>query len=427
LVTNTDEYGHLPGDPVEISRVRILIRYFETLLTKTQEEIVSGRSARRSVAGLGLLVTGALLLAACGSSSSNTSTSAAPTTSSAPTSSSAPAPEPTNDAAAKVAAYEAVPTTIGITEPLTSPIPAGKNVVWMECQLPQCTQIGQGVKDAAAAAQWNLKVINYDSSDPATLVAGMKQALRDKPDALINSGLPVAAWQAVLPDFVEAGVPIVTMHIGPQELVPGLIANLYGVEDQKIQSDMIAQWMINKSNSSANILIVDVPDFPILHQFSVDFEESIKRDCSGCKTQTISVSIADVLNGSLVPATVSALQADPSIDYVYVCDGDFIPALPAGLKAAGLSPQVGAVWGSKATEAFLPTGEIGALTGFSTEYNGWQAIDAIARHLQGIALQSPSNGNAPTQLITATSMVEPMDSYNMPADFREQFKALWKI
>jgi len=392
---------------------------------------VSGRSARRSVAGLGLLVTGALLLAACGSSNSNTSTSAAPTTaassSAAPTSSSAPAPEPTNDAAAKVAAYEAVPTTIGITEPLTSPIAAGTNVVWMECQLPQCTQIGQGVKDAAAAAQWNLKIINYDSSDPATLVAGMKQALKDKPDALINSGLPVAAWQAVLPDFQAAGVPIVTMHIGPQELVPGLIANLYGEEDQQIQSDMIAQWMINDSMGAANILIVDVPDFPILHQFAVDFDASVMRDCSGCTTQTISVSIADVLNGSLVPATVSALQADKALNYVFVVDGDFIPGMPAALAAAGLTPQVGAVWGSKATEAFLPTGEIGALTGFSTEYNGWQAIDAIARHMQGMELPSPSDGNAPTQLITAKSLIEPMDSYNEPADFREQFKALWKI
>jgi len=421
----------LARDPVEISPVRIVFRYFETLLTKTQEEIVSGRSARRSVAGLGLLVTGALLLAACGSSNSNTSTSAAPTTaassSAAPTSSSAPAPEPTNDAAAKVAAYEAVPTTIGITEPLTSPIAAGTNVVWMECQLPQCTQIGQGVKDAAAAAQWNLKIINYDSSDPATLVAGMKQALKDKPDALINSGLPVAAWQAVLPDFQAAGVPIVTMHIGPQELVPGLIANLYGEEDQQIQSDMIAQWMINDSMGAANILIVDVPDFPILHQFAVDFDASVMRDCSGCTTQTISVSIADVLNGSLVPATVSALQADKALNYVFVVDGDFIPGMPAALAAAGLTPQVGAVWGSKATEAFLPTGEIGALTGFSTEYNGWQAIDAIARHMQGMELPSPSDGNAPTQLITAKSLIEPMDSYNEPADFREQFKALWKI
>jgi ribose transport system substrate-binding protein len=217
------------------------------------------------------------------------------------------------------------------------------------------------------------------------------------------------------------------MHIGPQEVGNGIIANLYGEEDQQIQSDMIAQWMINKSSGAANILIVDVPDFPILHQFAVDFDASIKRDCTGCTTQTIQVSIADVLNGSLVPATVSALQKDTALNYVFVVDGDFIPAMPAALKAAGLSPQVGAVWGSKATEAFLPTGEIGALTGFSTEYNGWQAIDAIARNMQGMKLPSPSDGNAPSQLITAQSLIKPMDSYNEPANFRDQFKALWKI
>jgi ribose transport system substrate-binding protein len=394
---------------------------------------VTTRSTGLRVAGLGLVLTTGLLLSACSSTSSSPATSEAAAASAAAPAASEAAPMASeaapaeSDAAAKVAAYSAVPTTIGITEALASPIPAGKNVVWMECQLPQCTQIGQGVKDAAAAAGWNLEVINYDSSDPATLVAGMKTALKNKPDALINSGLPVAAWAAVLPDFEKAGVPIVTMHIGPQEIGNGIIANLYGEEDQKIQSDAIAQWMINDSQGTANILIVDVPDFPILHQFAVDFQDSMTADCPGCKTQVLSVSIGDVLNGGLVPATVSALQADPSLDYVYVVDGDFIPGMPAALKAAGLTPQVGAVWGSKAVEGYLATGELDAFTGFSTEYNGWQAIDAIARHLEGTPLISQSNGNAPTQLITAESMIEPMDSYNLPTDFREQFKALWQV
>jgi len=385
------------------------------------------RTVRRSAAGIAVVLTAGLILSACSSDSTSSESTTAEVTSEEVVETEETAAPTGSDAAAKVAEYSAVPTTIGIAEPLATPIPAGKNVVWMECQLPQCSQIGQGVKDAAAAAGWNLEVINYDSSDPATLVAGMKTALQNKPDALINSGLPVGAWAAVLPDFEAAGVPIVTMHIGPQEIGNGIIANLYGEEDQQIQADMIAQWMINDSQGSANILIVDVPDFPILHQFSVDFKDSIAADCADCKTQEISVSIADVLNGGLVPATISALQADPAINYVYVVDGDFIPGLPAALKAAGLSPKVGAPWGSKAVEGYLSTGELHAFTGFSTEYNGWQAIDAIARHLEGTALVSPSNGNAPTQLITAESMIEPMDSYNLPTDFREQFKTLWQV
>jgi ribose transport system substrate-binding protein len=334
-------------------------------------------------------------------------------------------------AQAVVDKFSKVPTTIPLTTSLKGKPAAGKTVVWMQCKLPQCLQIGQGIAPAASALGWNLKVITYDSANPANLVSGMQQALQYKPAAVINSGLPQATWASVLPVYKAAKVPIVTSDIGPQDAAFPVIANIYGDKDTANQGDAIGNWFIADSHGSGKTLLVDVPSFPVLHAFSEAFKSVVTQGCGGCKISTLTSTIPDVQAGKLNGQITAALRKDPSLKYLVVCDAAFIGALPPAMSAAGLgSVKVAGAWGDKISESFLKTGQMSALSSFATEYQGWQSIDAIARYLEGApgtVLADPSNGTLPIQLITKDTLQTPSDSYNYPADFPEQFKKLWHV
>lgn len=390
------------------------------------------RNLRATRQATALMAVAALaLLAACGGG--NTASQAAATSSALNTAAPAASPvaaagDEVTRAQAIVAKFSVTPTKILATTPLNAPIPRGKSLIWLQCQLPQCLSIGKGIADATAAAGWKTKVISYDSSNPATLVSGMQQALQFKPDVVVNSGLPVALWQTVLPAYAKAGVPIVTMDAGPQDLPEPIIANLYGDQDVTDQGDMVANYFIADSGAKGKALLVDVPSFPVLAAFGQAFKKATTAGCSACSVDTLAATIPQLLSGKLNDLIVSALQKDPSIKYVITVDGDFNATLPSALQAAGLAGMVkiAGAWGTATTAALSKQGKMQAFTGFATEYHGFQAVDAAARKFEGSTVDKAGFG-MPQQLLTKDTLQEESDAYNFPKDFREQFKALWKV
>jgi ribose transport system substrate-binding protein len=143
---------------------------------------------------------------------------------------------------------------------------------------------------------------------------------------------------------------------------------------------------------------------------------------------TVNVGIPDVSSGAINSDIVSALQKDPSIKYVMVADVAFGQGLPAALGAAGLSGKVKILGccGAAAEEAGLSSGEFSAMTGVGGLYAGWLMVDAALRHAEGLAI--PSNeGNSSVGLLTKASNIQPSNSYDVPTDYAQQFKALWKL
>lgn len=385
----------------------------------------STRLAAVAVAGLTTVAA-----AACGSSSHSSSGGASPSSAAnAAASSSGGASAEVAAAQQVVAKWSQAPTSIGITVPLKSAPPAGKTLVWMQCALAQCTQIGQGIAAATKAVGWTDKVITYDSANPATLVAGMKTALQYSPVAVVNSGLPESVWDSVVPQYEAAHVPIVTMDAGPETLPSDVIANLYGSQDINSQGQIIANWFIADSNGQGKALLVDVPAFPVLHAFAQSFSSSVSQGCKACAVTTLSAPIAAVEAGQLNGLITSALRKDPSTKYLIVVDGAFIDTLPSSLSAAGLtgSVKIAGAWGDAVTETLTKQGTMDAFTGFATEYHGWQAVDAISRHLEGMSLPDSSEGSLPDQLLTKSTIQAPSDSYNYPANYPQQFESLWHV
>jgi hypothetical protein len=67
-----------------------------------------------------------------------------------------------------------------------------------------------------------------------------------------------------------------------------------------------------------------------------------------------------------------------------------------------------------------------ALTSLAQRYTGWLMVDAAVRHLEAMTI-APSDGGEPIQLLTKSTLQTPSDSYDYPASYPAQFKALWHL
>src|SRR6202034_3966757 len=110
-------------------------------------------------------------------------------------------------------------------------------------------------------------VIPYDSSNPATLIAAMNQALRLHAVATALTGLPQALWQKDIPLYKAAHAVIIPVTAGPMKLSPTVPVNV-GSGLPALYGKMVAEQLAQSSHGKGTALIVDVPDFSILAQFA---------------------------------------------------------------------------------------------------------------------------------------------------------------
>ncbi len=396
---------------------------------------------RSFTAGVALVTIGGAL-SACSSSKTSTSSAttasssatAAPTSSATATSGGGVASEV---AAAKaiVAAAETPPTHINQTAPLTSAPPKGKTFVFLQCEVAACTDEATGMKAATAAVGWNFKTIPFQSANPATLVSAMQQALQYDPVAVAFSGLPEVTWQSEIPAYQKAGVILIPADIGPlttpSPVVPYDIDAVNGVKTAAMQN---AAWITEKSNGSGKVLVVNVPSFSVLALYADTFISDLSKQCPGCTTTSIDATIPEVDAGQIDSLIVSALQKDPTINYVSIVDGAFADGLPSALAAAGLTGKV-QITGTGADVSnetnILQGGDFKAFTALAVIIQGWVMVDAALRHEEGMPVTASGDGGLPGMLLTKSSMtkyhIPAANSFNFPSDYAQQFMALWHV
>src|ERR1700691_1949383 len=177
---------------------------------------------RSRLAGAGLAAAALLALAACSSASSSSASAPASTapasaaSTAAGTASASAAGTTSSDVAAATAAVKSastMPTTIPETQALPSAPPKGKTVLFLQCEEVQCGYEGDGLKAAAAAIGWNLKVLNFQAANPATLVGALQTGLQYHPVAAFFSGVPQEAWQSEQKPYAAAGAVIVDNYL----------------------------------------------------------------------------------------------------------------------------------------------------------------------------------------------------------------------
>ena len=195
----------------------------------------------------------------------------------------------------------------------------------------------------------------------------------------------------------------------------------------------MANWAIADSDGKANVLIVNIPDFPVLVAEVDAYKEEFKKNCPDCKLSELDVSIDDLVGGKVPAAVASKLQSDSSINYVFNTFGSLPIGLTAALKSAGLLDQV-KVYGQDSSKADLDEIVAGTMSAWSADpkaYAAWLMVDAAARLSLNMPLDEERQAAAlPTLIIqdkpTAQKILDEGGDWN-PPNMAESFKQLWGV
>ena len=384
------------------------------------------RSTRRT-RGVAVAVAAVALLAACGDTGGSTTTVAT-----GPAGAST-APAAGNDAAVIAAAQAVVdkalapPTSIRQTVPLTGKVEQGRTYVFLQCEIPQCKAIGDGAVAAAQAIGWKTEVLPWKTSDPATLVTALKDALRYNPIAVTPTGFPEQTWASVLPAYKKAGALIVPASVAELKTDATTPMGASMAPDYIEAGNIIANWFIADSQATGKALFMDVPAYGVLKAYGDAAKATIAKICAACEVTPLDITIPQLSSNGVVPAIVSALQKDKDIKYVLTSDGAFLNGLPSALKAAGIDGiKIGGGSPNIINKQGLVDGTESAWTDEPIKMYGWVAVDIAARASLGMPIAA-SGGGRTQQLLLKSNVGTPTDSLNKPADFSDQFKKLWGL
>jgi len=394
---------------------------------------------------------GSLVVAACGSDSNSSSTTLA-TGTQAPAATGAPAgteaPAATNGAAsteappassgdtglaaatANVEKYSTPDGAIGVTIPLTG-VPAKKTIAWMECDVPTCAAyLTPGFKAATAALGWDLKIIPMKSTDPGPAI---QQAIDQKVDYIASTGLATAQYQAQLDAANAAGIGVLSCF-GTDDPSPDTIQMQCGDENFVSKTGpLMADWAINDSGGKANVLVVSIPDFPVLKVETDAYKAQMTKNCPDCKVDELNVTLDDLIGGRVPAAVVSKVQANKDLNYIFYSFGDLPGGVTPALQTAGLFDQAKQYGQDFSTIDLqeIVDGTMGSWSADPKGYAAWLMVDAAARLSLGMTLDEERAASALPTVIVAdkdfaqTTIDAGGDWFPPGAD--AAFKKLWGV
>lgn len=325
-----------------------------------------------------------------------------------------------------VAEHTPAPTEISVTEPVSKTPEEGKSIIYMDCGVPVCKLLGENVKEATDTLGWTFKALNTEGT-PEGIEVAWNQAVREKPDAVVSTGVPVDLFKKQLAELQKAGTTVVNQATLDQPS-GAVIANIDGAEDFALRGRWMANWIVADTDGEANVAYFGFPDFPVLVTTQEAFDEELKRLCPGCKSKLVEVT-PQAIGKSLPSQVVSTLQSDPSINYVAMGLADGTLGVTQALTAAGIEgvKMVSQAGTPQNFENIVDgTAEVADVPE-STALTAWTQIDALARHFNGDSLPQEAYASLPRNYLTADNIEDPAANYVGVVDYQDQFKALWKV
>jgi len=367
----------------------------------------------RRLAPVVLIAAGALALAACSSgSSSSTSSSAAASSPAASSPAASPSSAVSQTVLDAVAKYSAAPTSFTAPGPAvnTASIKGKKMFVIPSIPNPFVQNITDNIKKAGDSQGLTTTVFD-NQGQVSQWVQGIQQAIGSKQDIILLNGCPDP--RALGPQIAEAkaaGIPTICVHFydnslpappaceGCADLAANVTAPFYDA------GKVAADWIIADSAGKGNTLIVGGSDI-LPSPGTVDaMNAEFKANCPDCKSTTINIPVAD-WNTKTQGEIQSALQKDPTINYVYVLyDAMVAGALPAVETLGRTDVKIASYNGSAFALDDIAKGTAVAMNvGEDTPCIGYTSADQAFRILTGAA---PVKTDTPIRIWDKTNVSE---------------------
>lgn len=333
------------------------------------------------------------------------------------------------NAKAAAAAYEKLPTTIGVTTPLKSKPPTGKTVVYIGIGNAQTNATVDTMKEVAAKAGWTVKSLVANISDPTAMVGALQTALQYHPLMVGFSGAPYQIWQSEVAAYKAAGT--IMAISGIQSPFNDVIkAHISGPYDTARYSKMLADWIIADSNCKGDVAYPVSAGIISFSEAAADLQSDLSV-CPQSKLDTYSVPATDIGSAAALSDTVSALKRNPSIKYLVISDAAFFDGLPAALSGAGITGvKVLSYYGDPETLSEIKGGppEVGT-TAIAFKYEGDEFMDVAFRQAEGMKVPQ-NDGGSPLELLTQkniTPTIATATSTGDPKNYQAKFFKLWHL
>ena len=376
---------------------------------------MDSRKIGRRVAATLLLVLAAVFVAACGSSGSSTGA----TSSSGGEEGSEGVP--TDVAATVTKAMEPITKFTGPTTPVAAQ--SGKKIFVVTCssQGYGCVQGAKGVEEAGEELGWEVTTVD-GKGDPSVWNAAIRQAVVAKADGIALMAIDPQLVKESLARAKAAGIPVIDTFV-PK--FPGAQADGYVSTDHVEGGEILADWITKDSGGDAKVLMLNDNEFPELVQRNTALEKQLGTACPGCSiTETVELSIGTMAQ-DLGPAVTSALQKDPSIEYVvapYDSSGIFAAQ---GIRQAGKTEQVQMVSAEGDPNGIEAVREGTQAVDLATvpPWGGWAAADLLLRQFAG----EPVEESLLPQRLFDSSNVPAGEGWTGDIDYKAEFRKLWGL
>ena len=323
----------------------------------------------------------AVTLAACSSGGSSSSANSSSATTNSQASASSPG---LKQAEAVVSADTSAPASIGITQPVGKPIPAGKHIVLVYS--------GQGAvgtelaytpfKAAAKVLGWDVTSLYPALPTPQDLQQALNQAIQLKPDAVIIAAVDDSDFQTQINTLHSMNIPVIS-DFSPDPTGGPITLSLMGVQGQAALTAAAGAKAVADLGGKGELGVVGLQGYKIVQEYDTGFYNEVHQTCPACtiKETDLPLTSLGTTDGTDI---VNFLRANPDIKGLMLGYDGVGSDLYTAAKAAGITlPKI-------YSSATLPTGVQAALEGELTatvpvDYSdlGWRDADALARIFTG--------------------------------------------
>jgi ribose transport system substrate-binding protein len=281
-----------------------------------------------------------------------------------------------------------LPQTAGVT-------PARGKKVWFISVGNEAESAADGARafvQGAKALGWTPKVFDGKFS-PNLWLAGIRQAVQLKADAIALFAFDCAPVKAGLEEAKAAGIPVIAMdgfdcnHDDPAG--PKLFTHTVGYSEgsfadwQTAWGLAQADYTIAKTDGKAQILFLRETDLLATRVLADRYEERIGR-CDGCKIVKKIDFVASDLGPSLQAKVQQALAQHPETTVVYAnYDGPVTSGVDAAVRASGKKVMVIGADGLRPNLDLIRQGRQAMALNYVSGWEEYAALDAMVAIFAG--------------------------------------------
>ncbi len=383
----------------------------------------------RAVAAALLVTASGIALSACGSGSSSKETSGTAATSGSNASTVAGVPSLEE----LYKGTEAPPPTAG---------PAavkGKTIVWISCgQVSEgCSGPAASAEEAAKELGWHFKLLDAKFGAGGAFGASIRQATVLKPDAIVVVAINCNAAQQPLEEAKQAGIPVLGLvnndcdaNGGPKLQPIPMVLNNTSPTTTDFWTNYGAQkaaYIIHKTNGQAKVINMWLSDS--LAEINDGFTATLKK-CRGCQVVANLPMLApeQAPGGPLPQRFTTGLARHPDANaFAITADSTLIGSglaskmnsMPAAKKLVSVAGE-----GSAAGMDLLrkPDGVPTAENGYDNGWVGYAAMDSLNRFFAKAPAVPEGLG---TRIVDREHNLTTNGEYASPIDFKSAYRKVW--